>query len=230
MEKLFLKIGDTPAILWGKDADRLILAVHGKSSHKSDDPIALLAAEGEKRGYQVLSFDLPGCGERTGETSAIPLMATALKDALRFSIRKTEHLSVFGVSLGAYLLLSEAKSYPIENAYFLSPVVDMNLLIASLLKANDLTPKEVLFAGTLVKNGQTYYAEDLRYATAHPIDRWPVRTQILYGENDAVSDRNAVEAFTKRCGAKLTLMPGGEHWFHTPQQLCFFKNWIGNAL
>ena len=35
--------------------------------------------------------------------------------------------------------------------------------------------------------------------------------------------------FAARIGAPLTVMPGGEHWFHTPEQMAFLDAWIGEA-
>ena len=29
-----------------------------------------------------------------------------------------------------------------------------------------------------------------------------------------------------RTGATLEVMPGGEHWFHTPEQMAFLDGWI----
>ncbi len=33
-------------------------------------------------------------------------------------------------------------------------------------------------------------------------------------------------AFSKRHNAALTVMEGGEHWFHTEQQMQFLDDWI----
>lgn len=37
--------------------------------------------------------------------------------------------------------------------------------------------------------------------------------------------RQAVEAYARRQGARLTVMEGGEHWFHTPEQLAALRAW-----
>ena len=36
-------------------------------------------------------------------------------------------------------------------------------------------------------------------------------------------------AFAKRHRAALTVMEGGEHWFHTPEQMAFLDRWIEQA-
>lgn len=60
---------------------------------------------------------------------------------------------------------------------------------------------------------------------AHPVT-WHVPTRILYGENDDLTSRETISAFAKRTGAELTVMPEGEHWFHTGEQLGFLDAWI----
>lgn len=65
----------------------------------------------------------------------------------------------------------------------------------------------------------------LCYVRAHPIS-WNVPTQILYGEHDNLTSMETVSAFAKRYHAKLTVMPGGEHWFHTAEQMRFLDDWL----
>ncbi len=59
----------------------------------------------------------------------------------------------------------------------------------------------------------------------HPII-WNVPTCILYGEHDNLTFIETVSAFAKRLHADLTVMPGGEHLFHTKEQMQFLDNWI----
>ena len=35
-----------------------------------------------------------------------------------------------------------------------------------------------------------------------------------------------ISAFAGKTGAALTVMPGGEHWFHTAEQMQFLDVWI----
>ena len=51
-------------------------------------------------------------------------------------------------------------------------------------------------------------------------------TEILYGEFDELTALKTMEDFARAQGAGLTVMPGGEHWFHTPEQMRFLDNWI----
>ena len=64
MQKEFFSINQIPAVLWGKRTEKLIIAVHGNHSNKTDLPIEYLAQSATSKGYQILSFDLPQHGER----------------------------------------------------------------------------------------------------------------------------------------------------------------------
>ena len=65
----------------------------------------------------------------------------------------------------------------------------------------------------------------LCYVREHPIS-WRVPTRILYGQHDDLTSLETISAFAKRIGAELTIMPGGEHWFHTDEQMGFLDDWI----
>ena len=56
----------------------------------------------------------------------------------------------------------------------------------------------------------------------------PGRKRILYGEKDALTSMETIKAFAEKNNAELTVMPGGEHWFHTKEQMQFLDNWIKN--
>ena len=90
----------------------------------------------------------------------------------------------------------------IAAAYFISPIVDLQRI-----------------------EGVTLDEEHLRYVRQHPID-WRVPTHILYGENDNLTSLATISDFAHRTGATLDVMPGGEHWFHTPEQMAFLDGWI----
>ena len=53
-------------------------------------------------------------------------------------------------------------------------------------------------------------------------------THLLYGEKDALTSMETIKAFAEKNNAELTVMPGGEHWFHTKEQMQFLDNWIKN--
>lgn len=73
----YMEIENIPALLWGWPADKVIIAVHGSQSSKGDDPIRIMAeyANMINVGYQTISFDLPGHGDRKGEDTPCTVQA-----------------------------------------------------------------------------------------------------------------------------------------------------------
>ena len=76
--------------------------------------------------------------------------------------------------------------------------------------------------------GETLSWAYLCYVRTHPID-WRVPTRILYGTQDNLTSLETISAFAGRLGAELTVMPEGEHWFHTPEQMRFLDAWLIKA-
>ena len=67
MKMQIFQIDKIPSVLYGEQADKVIVAVHGNQSSKTDVPVRILAETASEKGYQVLSFDLPEHGERKEE-------------------------------------------------------------------------------------------------------------------------------------------------------------------
>ena len=77
--------------------------------------------------------------------------------------------------------------------------------------------------------GETLSWSYLLYVRKHPIS-WKVPTRILYGAKDHLTSMETISAFSAQTGAELTVMPEGEHWFHTEEQMQFLGNWVlGNT-
>ena len=129
-------------------------------------------------------------------------------------------------SIGAYFAMNALTDKPIEKAYFISPVVDMPQLIVDMMAWAGVTEKELREKSKIeTAFGETLSWYYLCYAREHPV-RWTVPTQILYGEKDHLTSFQTMSAFAERAGATLTVMPGGEHWFHTEEQMTFLDRWI----
>ncbi len=129
-------------------------------------------------------------------------------------------------SIGAFFSMNAGIDKLINKAYFISPIVDMEKLIVDMMLWANVTQAE-LKAKSVIR---TIFGEDLSwdylcYVRDHPIS-WDVPTQILYGENDNMTSYETVLAFAERQNAVLTVMEGGEHWFHTEKQMQFLDDWI----
>lgn len=78
-------------------------------------------------------------------------------------------------------------------------------------------------------NTQKYKADMLCYVRNHPL-KWNIPTRILYGENDNLTSIKTITGFAEQINAPLTVMNGGEHWFHTEQQMQFLDDWVVKAV
>ena len=129
-------------------------------------------------------------------------------------------------SIGAYFSLHAGIDRLIHRAYFISPILDMEGLITGMMAQAGVTETELEAKGHI----PTAFGEELswpylRWVREHPI-RWEARTEILFGSQDALTARETAETFARRHRAGLTVMEGGEHWFHTEAQLAFLDAWI----
>ena len=194
-----------------KDA---VLYIHGKGG---------CAAECEHYrplfpGYEVIGLDyhtfLPW---ETG---------TEIRDAVTKLKEKFENIILIANSIGAFFSMNAGINGMIEKAWFISPIVDMEKLITDMMRWANVTEAELEARGVI----HTSFGEDLswnylRYARSHPI-RWTAPTRILYGSRDNLTPFEIIRDFAKKHHAALTVMEGGEHWFHTEEQMRFLDGWI----
>lgn len=229
VEKKYLKIKGIPSVLWGRTTGKLFIAVHGNMSDKEDVPIYIFAKEAVKAGYQVLSFDLPEHGSRKSESVPCKVQNCIheLEDILEYGKSISNNISLFACSVGAYFSLVAYNHKNLSKCLFLSPVVDMEQIICTMLKQAGIT-KEKLKAEKKISThfGQTFYWDYYCYVKEHPIENWEVLTSILYGSNDDLCKFEKISSFSKRFNCDLKVMENGEHFFHTDEQLCFFNQWL----
>ena len=135
-------------------------------------------------------------------------------------------LTLIANSIGAYFSLSALDEALVDRAYFISPVVDMETLILDMMRWANVTEAELAEKGEIAADfGETLSWRYLGYAREHPVS-WRVPTAILYGEHDNLTSMETISAFARRHSAGLTVMPGGEHWFHTAEQMRFLDDWL----
>ena len=227
-----IRIDGIPAILWGEASDQWILAAHGSHSSKIDDCIWVLAEEATKQGYQVLSFDLPQHGERVYETDFIipDECVRELKLLYAYAKERTQKVSLFGCSMGAYFQLLAFAEADIDRVWFLSPVTDMERIIHNLMAYCQVTEEELRKRVLIENEIEPLYYPYYEYVCSHPITKWPHQTCILRGEKDTMCEYPYVKQFADRFGCELTVQKDSEHWFHTEQELGFFRDWLQKRL
>ena len=141
---------------------------------------------------------------------------------------KYKKISIIANSIGAYFTMLSLTNKNIEKAFFISPIVDMEKLITDMMVSENITEEE-LYKKKEIKTsfGEILSWDYLTFARKNPIE-WNIPTYILYGENDDLTSYETILNFTNKSKANLTIMKGGEHWFHTDEQIEFFNNWIKN--
>ena len=196
------------------DSMDLVLYIHGKGG---------AAAEAEHYrplfpGRDVIGLDYRG---------ATPWEAGAeIQTALAELKPSYDRVTLIANSIGAYFSMHAGIDKQIDRAYFISPIVDMEKLIDDMLAWAGVTEEELHARGLIhAAFGEDLSWDYLCYVRSHP-PVWDVPTEILYGEFDELTALKTMEDFARAQGAGLTVMPGGEHWFHTPEQMRFLDNWI----
>ena len=149
-----------------------------------------------------------------------------IREAVDALGKKSGKILLIANSIGAFFCMHAGIDAWTNEAFFISPVVDMESLIAGMMRQAGVREAQLQSRGVIETSfGETLSWEYLCYVRSHPL-RWSAPTHVLYGENDALTPPEAVRAFAKAHGASLTVMEGGEHWFHTEAQMRFLDDWI----
>ena len=229
-----IKIEGIPATVWGEGSDRVWIAVHGNLSHKEDEAVRLLAEAATEKGYGVLSFDLPEHGERKGDSTCLCKVQNCVRDlktVLSFAQANFREIDLWACSMGAYFSLLAYRDEPIEKCLFLSPVVNMQVVIGNLMAWSRVTESDLKKKQEIQTDfGQTLYWDYYEYVKENPITRWDKPTSILYGSRDTLQEEALVSAFAKEFGCELSILKDGEHFFHTQEQLDRYKTWLRDRL
>lgn len=140
--------------------------------------------------------------------------------------KRCENLVLVANSIGAFFSLSSLDETLIDKAYFISPVVDMEKLIVNMMSWANVSEQELAEKLEIPTDfGEILSWNYLCYVREHPVS-WHIPTQILYGDQDNLTSLETISAFAQKIGAELTVMQGGEHWFHTEEQMQFLDAWV----
>ncbi|HEZ7989041.1 MAG TPA: alpha/beta hydrolase [Ruminococcus sp.] len=148
-----------------------------------------------------------------------------------FNLHSKEYNSVILIanSIGAFFSLNSFHEKKITKALFISPIVNMEKLIADMMIWANVTEDELRIKKEIpTEFGETLSWEYLCYVRSNIIE-WNIPTCILYGEKDNLTSMETISEFANKTGASLTIMKNGEHWFHTDEQMKFLDNWIRNS-
>ena len=148
-------------------------------------------------------------------------------DSLR---KRFGRVSVIAVSIGAYFCMNALHDREICRAFFISPVVNMEKLILGMMASAGVSESELEAKKEIdTPYGAKLSWEYLRYVRDNPIN-WSAPTWILHAEKDNLIPVERVRNFAQAHNAKLDVMPNGEHWFHTEEQLEFLDDWFRQSI
>ena len=218
----------------GRKSNRVFIAVHGNMSNKEDEVIKIFAEKVASRGYQLISFDLPEHGERKDNTNYLCKVQNCVKDLkqiIEYAKQNYEEIYLWACSMGSYFSLLAYKDEDIKQCLFLSPVVNMKVIIENMMLWSNTTKKELEEKQEIKTDfGQTLYWDYYEYVKNNPINNWNKKTHILYGNKDNLQDENIIKEFCNKFNCELSILENGEHFFHTEQQLKFYKNWLDKVM
>ncbi len=194
--------------------DKIVVYIHGKGGNS-----------GEAIHYKSLFSDCDVIG--LDYTAQFPWEAKEEFPLLFNSIcKKYKSVEIIANSIGAFFAIHSLSNQPIENAYFISPIVNMERLITNMIHWADVTEDELKEKKEIQTTfGETLSWDYLCYVRENPIT-WTIPTHILYGEKDDLTSYETISKFAKQINATLTVLENGEHWFHTEEQMKFLDDWI----
>lgn len=220
-EQLFIE--NTPAVLYGEPSDTLWLFVHGQFGCKEE---ALPFAEIVAPDAQVLSIDLPNHGTRQNrdEEFAPWTAASELTRVMAYARAHWRATNVRATSIGAYfarLAFGRAGKSAVRVAHRGYGALDLRQDSAAGITEQILRERGMYPA----REGDMLSWDYLCWVRAHPAKDWYCPQYILYGEDDSMTDLATIRTYTAQSGAELIIVPQGEHWFHTPEQLAVMADW-----
>lgn len=193
---------------------KLVLYVHGKggSAKEAEHYISLFPD------CDVIGFDY--LGNTPWDTEA------EFQNEYDILSAMYDGIILIANSIGAYFAMNALHDRRIEKAYFISPIVNMEKLIMDMIGWAETSEEELRKKGEIqTAFGEKLSWEYLEYVRKHPIC-WEISTKILYATGDHLVSQEAINAFAESHNAELCVMHGGEHWFHTEEQMAFLNQWI----
>ena len=225
-----ITINKIPSILWGEKSNKVFIAVHGNMSNKEDSVIKILAELVVANGYQLLSFDLPEHGERKTDTTYLCKVQNCINDLnqiIEYAKVNYSEINLWACSMGAYFSLLAYRNEDIKQCFFLSPIFNMKSLIDNMMLWSNTTENELREKQEIETDfGQTLYWDYYEFVKNNPITNWNKKTYVLYGNKDNIQSKNTIQDFCNKFDCKLSVMENGEHYFHTDEQLEFYKLWL----
>ena len=155
----------------------LVLYIHGKGGNISE-------AEHYKNLFSecdVIGFDYK---------SSTPWgFIEEIKPVIDKILQNYKEIILIANSIGVFFAMNTFSEKQIKKAFFISPIVNMEKLIADMMSWANVSEQSLEEKQNVETDfGETLSWQYLTYVRNHPIG-WNVPTEILYGENDNLTSR-----------------------------------------
>ena len=154
-----------------------------------------------------------------------------LKSVIEYAKKNYNEINLWACSMGAYFSLLAYKDENIRQCIFLSPVVDMKVIIDNMMLWSNTTENELREKQEIKTDfGQTLYWDYYKYVKDNPITNWNKKTYILYGNKDNMQNEDLIKNFSNKFNCDLLILEKGEHYFYTEEQLDYYKKWLDKTV
>ncbi|MBV7390614.1 alpha/beta hydrolase [Enterococcus alishanensis] len=216
--------------IYGETSEKVYLYLHGQNGNQEE--AAFAAKILTTKGWQVVAYDLPEHGTRKNSSEKfVPWeVIPELKNLYQTLKQNWTTIALYANSISAWFSLLAFADIELDHCLLVSPVVDMEKLITKMMSWAQVSEVQ-LEQEQLIETdfGQTLSWQYLTYTRTHPVTNWQIPTKIMFGENDNLTSLAEIRTFAEKYHCQLTVMPGGEHWFHTEEQLQFLSTWLNKA-
>ena len=205
-------------------ASKVLIVCHGFGSSKESPMVQALNETMPKHGIGVVSFDFPAHGESPADQEGLrlPYCLDDLATVERYvrEMAPQAEVGYFGSSFGAYVTLLYISLYDHtgKKAFLRSSAVSMPALVESWV--DDRAKEDLCRQGYFVPDYDYVreirltpaFLEDLRTHDIFQIFRKDgTQLCMIHGAKDSVAPPAAAKAFAEQMGARLIVMPNGEH-------------------
>ena len=192
-----------------------VIYVHGKGGNAEE---ANYYKQFFDDNFEIIGFDYKSLNPWDAKIEFINYFNT--------TISKYNKIYLIANSIGAYFSLISLTDIPIEKAMLISPIIDMESIILNIMKCENITEDKLMSEKEIETSfGESLSWEYLSYVRKKTI-HWDIPTNILFADNDNMTSVDTMTNFANKINANLTTMKGGEHWFHTDEQMNFLANWF----
>ena len=206
-------------VLQKKERKTIVVYIHGlHGSHEESKYFDFF-----NKYFEVVGLDYPDGNPWELEDIFKSRFAELTKDY--------KDIIVIANSLGAFLSVQYLSEFNIKQAFFISPLCSMPLMIRGIAANNGLSMEKFKEMHHVTLKDGTELSYDYYEYLLNNKDNWNVPTDILYGSEDELIPLCSVISFISyHPHVRLSVKEGSKHYFHTEEEKEYIKDWILRSL